>query len=787
MTLPDNGRIILLARYARIKENGDKETPEEVFARVARFVAGGDEALAAQFEGMMAGLYFLPNSPTFTGTGTKLGQLAACFVLPISDDMGRNKSGIFQTLRDAALVQQTGGGNGFSFSRLRPAASLVKSSQGKATGPVGFLRVYDQAFGEIAQGGSRRGANMAVLRVDHLDVEPFITCKTDEHAITNFNISVGILDAFMAAIEADGDWDLRFPDVEDPKYRGFDGTLEQAEAKGIPIKVYKTVRARELFEMIVKHAHHNGEPGVLFLDAANRTNPVGALYPLEATNPCGEQWLGPYESCCLGSINLVRHMKDEAIDWDHLERTTRYAVIFLDLVIDRNNFVPAVPQLKEMAEANRRIGLGIMGLADVLFQLGVPYASEEGRHLASNIMEFIRYIAMDESAKMAELKGALPNFRKSVYPKGHWDTPPMRGNPGKWGRPQLDWETLKKQAKKDIRHAAITTIAPTGTLSTVAGVEGYGCEPAFSLSYTRVVRGDTDDDNVVLTYVSEAFENAVRGLPNAEQIIDEVARGGSCQHIAGLPDDIKAVFKTSGEISPEEHVLMQAALQETVDNSISKTINMPNEATEEDVAAVYRLAWENACKGLTVYRSGSREKEVLTSADTKIAPPPEEDEVAMFSGGKRSHPDCLSGKTYRTKSTLSDMFVTVNSDLAGPFEVFISSAKAGSEVAAIAEGFGRLISLILRMQSNLVPAKCLQMVIDQLVGIGGDNAFGFGPNKIRSVPDALGKILRNAVADTSGGDDGLELSAGPSWTEEDAELVLVPVPADISADRGIMF
>ncbi|MFN2216818.1 MAG: ribonucleotide reductase N-terminal alpha domain-containing protein, partial [Anaerolineales bacterium] len=350
--LTDNARQVLIRRYVRKGEKGQPiETPEEMFWRVAYNVAlvestwGGDAvAKAREFYQLLTSKRFFPNSPTFTGAGTPLGQLAACFVLPISDDMGKESSGIFQTMRDAALIQQTGGGNGFSFSKLRPKGSHVKSSAGLATGPVGFLRVYDHAFGEVAQGGTRRGANMGVLRIDHPDVSEFITCKTDENAITNFNISLGITDAFMQAVKDDKDWDLRFPDVNSPVYRKFKGTLDQAEEAGLPLVTYKTVRARELFDKIVHQAHHNGEPGVLFLDAANRSNPVPHLYPLEATNPCGEQWLGPYENCCLGSVNLAEHCApDGKVDWDKLRQSVELSVNFLDNVVETNAYVPAVP------------------------------------------------------------------------------------------------------------------------------------------------------------------------------------------------------------------------------------------------------------------------------------------------------------------------------------------------------------------------------------------------------------------------------------------------------------
>ena len=373
VSLTDNARQVLVRRYVRRGRDGSPiETVEEMFWRVAYHVAsvealwGGDSLeRARQFYKLLTTKCFFPNSPTFTGAGTPLGQLAACFVLPISDDMGRDPAGIFQTLRDAALIQQTGGGNGFSFSRLRPKGALVKSSAGQATGPVGFLRVYDKAFGEIAQGGTRRGANMAVLRVDHPDIEEFITCKIDENAITNFNISVGITDAFMEAVRQDEMWDLRFPDVQAPEYKVFNGTLEQAEAAGVPIKVHQRVNARELFDKIVRQAHHNGEPGVLFLDAANRLNPVPHLYQLEATNPCGEQFLAPYENCCLGSVNLAQHCgPGGTVDWEKLRQSVVTSTIFLDDVVEANAYVPAVPQLREAALRARRIGLGIMGLGD---------------------------------------------------------------------------------------------------------------------------------------------------------------------------------------------------------------------------------------------------------------------------------------------------------------------------------------------------------------------------------------------------------------------------------------
>ena len=571
VNLTENARQVLVRRYVRRGSNGEPaETVEEMFWRVAYNIAivekawGTDVmALAREYYELLTSKSFFPNSPTFTGAGTPLGQLAACFVLPISDDMGRASTGIFQTLRDAALIQQTGGGNGFSFSRLRPKGSLVISSAGQATGPVGFLRVYDHAFGEVAQGGSRRGANMAVLRVDHPDVEEFIACKTDENQITNFNISVGITDAFMRAVEADEDWELRFPDVHDARYKGFDGTLEQAEAAGIPILVHKRVRARELFDKIVKQAHHNGEPGMLFLDAANRGNPVPHLYQLEATNPCGEQWLGGYENCCLGSVNLAQHLGEQGtVDWEKLRHNVELATRFLDDVVDANHYVPAVPALKEAAHRARRIGLGIMGLADLMYHVGVRYGSPEGQEFAAQVMEFVRYQAMQTSVELAKVRGAFPAIQGSIYDPDdmQWEPPqPLMPYDADWGRPALDWEALTDNIRQNgIRNAAQTTVAPTGTIATVAGCEGYGCEPVFALAYIRHVNDNGKD--LQLNYASPLFEQALieAGLEAGarEDIVEAVMAAGSCQTVETVPARLRDVFVVSGDISAEEHVHM---------------------------------------------------------------------------------------------------------------------------------------------------------------------------------------------------------------------------------------
>src|SRR5690349_8520379 len=672
--LTDNARQVLMKRYVRRGDDGKPaETVEEMFWRVAYHVAKVEEQWDAdvhqrtvEYYHLLSSKKFFPNSPTFTGAGTPLGQLAACFVLPITDDMGRDTAGIFQTLRDAALIQQTGGGNGFSFSRLRPKGALVQTSAGQATGPVGFLRVYDHAFGEIAQGGTRRGANMAVLRVDHPDVEEFISSKTNENHITNFNISVGITDAFMRAVKEDGEWELRFPDIADMKARKFSGTLEQAEKEGVKIRSYKKVKAREIFNKIIKQAHHNGEPGVLFLDAANRGNPVPHLYPLEATNPCGEQWLGPYENCCLGSVNLNEHYgPDGTVDWELLRQSVVLSTRFLDDVVEANAYVPAVPSLQQAAHRARRIGLGIMGLADLMYHVGVRYGSREGQEFGAQVMEFVRYHAMQTSIELAEERGPFPAIEGSIYDMDNltW-TPPQSlvSYSHDWRRPEVEWDGIVDGIRKHgIRNAAQTTVAPTGTIATVAGCEGYGCEPVFALAYFRHVNDNGKD--LKLTYASPRFDEALKklglGEEKRQEIVEQVMREGTCQHITDIPQSVRDTFVVSADITAEEHVRMQAVLQAFVDNFLSKTVNFHETATEEDVAKAYMLAWELGCKGITVYVTGSREKVVLETKatadkkDTSIAPALSATEqknseisAAFPMDTKKPRPRALRGKTF---------------------------------------------------------------------------------------------------------------------------------------------
>lgn len=787
--LSDNARTVLERRYLRKGSDGEpSETVEDMFWRVAWYVAepeaeyGADrQAVAEQFYDMLTAKAFFPNSPTFTGAGTPLGQLAACFVLAIDDDMGRTDEGIFQTLRNAALIQQTGGGNGFSFSRLRPKGARVSSSNGEATGPVGFLRVYDQAFGEIAQGGSRRGANMGVLRVDHPDIEEFVTCKGTEGDIENFNISVAITDAFMEAVRDDTDFELVNPQ------------------DGRPVR---SINARALFDQIVTFAHHNGEPGMLFIDAANRDNPVPHLYALEATNPCGEQWLGPYENCCLGSVNLASHVTDDGrVDWEALRETVELATRFLDDVVDANKYVPAVPKLEVAAHRVRRIGLGIMGLSDMMYKLGVRYGSDEGQEFAAQVMEFVHYHAMRTSVDLAEDRGPFMAIHGSRFDPDDlkWQPPaPLKPYERDWGRPTPNWQAVEDGIRAHgIRNGAHTTIAPTGTISTVAGVEGYGCEPVFALAYVRYF--NDNDVRRELQYTSPMFEKALieAGLDEAERaaIIAEVNVTGTCQGVEALPEEIRRVFVVASDITAEEHVYMQAALQRFVSNSISKTCNFPAGATEADVADAFKLAWDLGCKGLTVYVAGSREKVVLETAATANKRDDDDDDddavdeveaealaelelvaehaadlepvdlqleepiTVRFEGEsepmplwgpepKKPRARVLPGFTFRIETPLGTTFVTVNENGGNePFEVFLHTSKAGSETAAVSEAMGRLISYILRLRSPVAPHDRMREVVRQLNGIGGGRPLGLGPNRVRSLPDGVAQVLADYVHD----------------------------------------
>jgi ribonucleoside-diphosphate reductase alpha chain len=733
-----NARKILEKRYIRKDEQGNPaETVEEMFDRIANTVAEPDrpyrdvEVTKIEFYNLLSTKKFFPNSPTFTGAGTPLGQLAACFVLPIEDDLGRTRGSIFETLRVAALIQQTGGGNGFSFSRLRPKGSLVAKSKGKATGPVGFLEVYDSAFGEVAQGGVRRGANMGVLKVDHPDIRDFIKCKGDEGKIANFNISVAITDSFMEAVKKDTTYDLIDPHTNE---------------------IVESPRAREIYDMIVDYAYKNGEPGVLFIDPANRTNPVPHLYQLEATNPCGEQWLGPYENCCLGSINLAAHLDNEGrLDWDQLKESVILSTRFLDNVVSANGYVPEVPELREAAENARRIGLGFMGLADLMYSMGVRYGSDEGQEFAAQITEFIRFYSMKTSIELARERGSFLKIKGSIYDPDNlkWAPPqPLKPFRRDFGRPYINWEEVVSGIKENgIRNAAQATVAPTGTISTVAGIEGYGCEPVFALAYNRnVYQAAGDEEKVTLTYVSTLFQNTLDSLQLEEgvkkKIIQEVAVTGSCQNVSELPNEVREVFVVSSDITPEEHILMQTSIQAFIDNSISKTCNFPETATKEDVAKAYMMGWELGAKGLTVYVAGSRSEVVLETKETKDKKEYGSEQLAQVKSVERSYK--LSGSTYKVQTPQGKAFITINKDAEDrPIEVFVNVGKAGTDVAALSEALGRLMSGWLMISRD--PLKTAKEIVSQLVGIGGAKSVGFGKNRIGSIPDAVAKVLAEDI------------------------------------------
>lgn len=635
--LTPNAQEVMINRYALRDDDGNpKETVRDILSRTARVVAQAEhnyrdgstpQEVEKKFLDLLQDFRFMPNGRTLANAGTGWGQLANCFVLPISDDMGRTQDGIFTTLRDAVLVLQSGGGVGFSFGRIRPKGDSIGSSKGKATGAVSFLKVYDTAFWVIGQGGGRRSACMAVLPVHHPDIREFIHCKEREGVIEHFNISVGITDTFMEAVEKDTDFPLINP------------------RNG---EVWERVKARELFHDIVHFAHHNGEPGVLYLDAGNRENPTPSQGDLEATNPCGEQLLLPYENCCMASINLAEHVKLDkkkkgifpySVDWEKLAETVGYTVRWLDDVVDVNKYVSAVPELEEAAKRNRRIGVSIMGLADMLYAVGVRYGSEKGIDFAGQVMEFIRFHTLHASNTLAQERGAFPGIKGSRYDYSEqniatlkvkgikiWTRPkPLREYKHHFEMPKLDWELVEKNIKTHgVRHSCQNTIQPTGAIATVSGLEGYGCEPAFALSYVMRTHEGAEklgQDFRELYYESrlfkESLERAKLDKKRIETIFEEIRQHGTCQDLDDVPKEIREVFVVSGDIPVNEHVEMEAALQRFVDNAISKTINFSAEATEDEVWKAYFKGWKLGLKGMTVYVTGSRSKVVLETGDTK--------------------------------------------------------------------------------------------------------------------------------------------------------------------------
>ena len=552
LKLPINAVRVLKKRYLLKDDMGNAtETPLELFRRVAKAVALDPES-EEEFFNILSNLEFLPNSPTLMNAGTDIGQLSACFVIPVEDSL----TSIFDAVKSMALIQQSGGGTGFSFSRLRPSGDVVRSTHGVASGPVSFMRVFDTTTDVIKQGGKRRGANMGILRADHPDIIEFITAKTKEGFLTNFNISVAVDDKFMNAVREDGEYEL-----ENPRNR----------------EVVMKVRARDIWNLIIRMAWRTGDPGLIFIDEINRRNPTPHVGMMESTNPCGEVPLLPYESCNLGSINLAKMVKDGMIDLEKLEKTINIGVKFLDNIIDVNKY--PLSEIEAITKANRKIGLGVMGFADMLVQLGIPYDSEEALKTGKEVMSFIQEISHAMSERLADERGAFPNFKGSIY-------------------------------KKPIRNATVTTVAPTGTISIIAGCSS-GIEPMFAISFVRNVM-----EGAKLLEVNPYFEAVARERGfYSEELIMKIVKHGTLAGIDEVPEDIKRVFVTAFDIAPQWHVMMQAAFQKHCDNAVSKTINFPNDVDIKEVEKAYMLAYELKCKGITVYRYGSKTQQVLYLGD----------------------------------------------------------------------------------------------------------------------------------------------------------------------------
>ena len=746
LDLSPNAITVLERRYL-VKDDQGKpvEQPEDLFWRVARTVAEPDarygasakavEGLAETFFELMATRVWMPNSPTLMNAGRPLGQLSACFVLPVDDCLSNGQSGIYDTLRAMALVHQSGGGTGFSFSRLRPKNDVVRSTMGVASGPVSFMKLYDASTDVVKQGGTRRGANMGILRVDHPDILEFVSCKDDLTQVTNFNISVAVTDAFMRAVEEGTSYEL----------------IDQRTGSAVGQLV-----AREVFRKIVHGAWRTGEPGVYFIDRANYYNPVPRLGSYEATNPCGEQPLLPYDVCNLGSVNVGLFVKEGGgeVDWNRLRTAVHLCTHFLDNVIDANRY--PLPEIDDLAKRIRRVGLGVMGWADLLVRLRLPYNSDEGVALGRKLMEFVDEEAKVASEKLAEQRGVFAEWETSIWGP---DATCARGPKGERVRP------LRR-----LRNCNLTTVAPTGTISIIAGCSS-GIEPLFAVAFMRnqagVLMPDVNEDFVRLAQQEGWY---------SEALMQRIAAAGHI-HFDEVPATWQRVFVTAHDVTPEWHIQMQAAFQEFTDSAISKTCNFANDATEEYVEKIYRDAYKLGCKGVTVYRDASREMQVLSTGSTakkvqEQAAGSGKDALAETLGriaeleaelartrdqlhdaeaenlqrrAKRSRPDLLKGATRRVETPLGTMYVNITEDDKGqPFEVFISLGKAGAPLMADVEAIGRLISLALR---SGIP---LREVYRQLRGISSDRVVGLGPNKVMSVPDAIGIAIEKWMQDKQG-------------------------------------
>jgi ribonucleoside-diphosphate reductase alpha chain len=723
LDLSENSLKVLERRYLKKDDQGKVvETPEELFRRVAKAIAEPEKAFGAsaddvkateeEFYQLMASLEFMPNSPTLMNAGRPLGQLSACFVLPIADSM----ESIFDAVKHTALIHKSGGGTGFSFSRLRPRNAVVASTSGVASGPISFMRVINSATEAVKQGGTRRGANMGILRVDHPDILDFISCKDDLKELTNFNISVAVTNAFMRAVEEDGRYEL-----VDPRT----GSVYLKDGQPVHLN------AREVFNKIVSHAHRTGEPGLMFIDRMNDGNPITKVGLYESTNPCGEQPLLPYESCNLGSLNVSRMVRAVVdldsrqalsryeIDWDKLDKTVRTCVHFLDNVIEANRY--PLPEIDVHTKQNRKIGLGVMGWADLLILLNIPYNTDDALDLANKVMSKIKEVGHDESRRLGERRGVFPNWSHSSFHKD-----------GQGPR---------------MRNSTVTTIAPTGTISIIAGCSS-GIEPLFAVSYVRTVL-----DKTRMIEINPLFERVAKAQGfYSKELMEKISQTNSIAGYDEIPEEVRRVFVTTHDVSPEWHVRMQAAFQKYTDNAVSKTINLPNTATVEDVEDAYRLAFKLECKGITIYRDGSRSEQVLSTGATSD-PNPAEDLHIPESREVKDRPQTLRGITEKIKTGYGNLYVTVNILDGKPFEVFAQIGKSGYSTMADTEAICRLISLAFR---SGVP---VDKVIKQLKGIGGASpVFGNGA-LISSIPDAIAHVLHTHFGEGKAIQQDLDISA----------------------------
>ncbi len=699
MNIAENAKAVLEKRYLIKNEDGTlAETVEGLFRRVSNAIAKPDKnydencdlnVISDEFYELMTEKRFLPNSPTLMNAGRELGQLSACFVLPIGDSMEE----IFDSIKNAALIHKSGGGTGFSFSRLRSKGEAVNSTGGVASGPVSFMRVFNSATEAVKQGGTRRGANMGILRVDHPDILEFISCKDDTGEFTNFNISIGITEEFMQAVEKSTNYKLK-----DPKSGKIKGELN----------------ACEVYDKIVDSAWRTGEPGIVFLDRLNRDNAVPSMGEIESTNPCGEQPLLPFESCNLGSINLVAHLKKVGkkyeIDYKLLEKTINSAVHFLDNVIDAN--VYPIEQIDITTKKSRKIGLGVMGFADMLLYLGLPYDSDEATELATKIMQFVNEKGHEKSHELAKIRGAFPMFDESKYAGG-----------------------------KILRNATVTTIAPTGTLSIIAGVSS-GVEPVFAYAFIRNIM-----DNTHFVEVNPVLRELLTesGLLT-DDIMRKIANEGTLAHIDEIPEDIKKVFVCAHDISPLSHVKMQAAFQTHTDNAVSKTVNFKTDATRADVSEVYQLAFKLGCKGTTIYRDNSREVQVLNIGKVGLSEPQSDYGHIM----PRERPDITNGFTEKVKIGCGNLYITVNYDEKGICEVFTNTGRAGG-CPSQSEATARLVSVGIR--SGIDPKK----IIQQLKGIRCPSTIRQQGLGVTSCPDAIARALEKVLKTTSGENHAVSL------------------------------